>query len=299
MGIGYLRDMRAARARLTALERRYLQSSHYGSIEYAVHGAGPALLMSHPLFGGFDAGLGLVTTYVGEGFRVIAPSRFGYLGSTLAPGASPAGQADAYALLLDELNVDRAVMFGYSAGGPSTIQFALRHPDRTSALVLMASALPGKAGRPPRAVMQLVVSVDLPFWLWQRYLPTTLARLVAAKDLRFTPEQWATVRETQASMLPVSVRTKGVLFDLYVSSPSVQRVPLENIDVPTVVLHAKDDPLSAFGNAVRAVQRIPGARLVSADTGGHLLLGSEARVREEFAALTVDSGQVREDLEPG
>jgi hypothetical protein len=41
------------------------------------------------------------------GVRVIAPSRFGYFGSTLPTDASPADQADAYALLLDHLGVDR------------------------------------------------------------------------------------------------------------------------------------------------------------------------------------------------
>jgi 2-hydroxy-6-oxonona-2,4-dienedioate hydrolase len=39
----------------------------------------------------------------GPGFRVIGPSRLGYFGSTLPKDASPADQADAYALLLDHL----------------------------------------------------------------------------------------------------------------------------------------------------------------------------------------------------
>src|SRR5664279_200995 len=55
---------------------------------------------------------------------------------------------------------------------------------------------------------------------------------------------------------------------------------------PTVVINAKDDPLSAFDNAAWAAQRIPGAKLVTAATGGHLLLGNEQRVREEVAALS-------------
>jgi len=50
--IGYRREVRAARARLAGLERHYLHSAAYGTIEYAQHGAGPALLISHPLFGG-------------------------------------------------------------------------------------------------------------------------------------------------------------------------------------------------------------------------------------------------------
>jgi pimeloyl-ACP methyl ester carboxylesterase len=216
--IGYRRDIRAASSRLAGLERHYLHSTADGTIEYAEHGDGPALLFSHPLFGGFDAGIGLSQTYVGDGVRVIAPSRFGYLGSTLPPGASPAGQADAYALLLDELGVGRAVVFGCSAGGPSTIQFALRHPERTTALVLMASALPGTSSRPPKPLMQLLVGSDFAFWLVQRYLPAQLDGLVVAKNLRLSPEQRATVRQTEAEMLPVRPRRHGVLFDIYISN---------------------------------------------------------------------------------
>jgi hypothetical protein len=45
---------------------------------------------------------------LGEGFRVISPSRFGYFGSTHQPTATPADQADTYAILLDHLGIDRA-----------------------------------------------------------------------------------------------------------------------------------------------------------------------------------------------
>ena len=53
---------------------------------------------------------------LGERYRVIAPARFGSFGSTLPPNATPADQADAYALLMDHLGIDRAAVIGYSAG---------------------------------------------------------------------------------------------------------------------------------------------------------------------------------------
>jgi pimeloyl-ACP methyl ester carboxylesterase len=48
---------------------------------------------------------------------VIAPSRFGYLGSSLPAGATPADQADAYAVLLDALGIERTAVVGCSTGG--------------------------------------------------------------------------------------------------------------------------------------------------------------------------------------
>ena len=76
----------------------------------------------------------MVATDVGGDVRAVAPSRFGYFCSQLPPRATPALQANAYVALLDHLGVDRTVVVGHSAGGPSAIQLALRHPDRVSAL---------------------------------------------------------------------------------------------------------------------------------------------------------------------
>jgi len=49
----------------------------------------------------------------------------------LPKNGSFAAQADAFADLLDEMNIGKVTAVGISAGGPSTLQFALRYPDRT------------------------------------------------------------------------------------------------------------------------------------------------------------------------
>jgi 2-hydroxy-6-oxonona-2,4-dienedioate hydrolase len=147
----YRRDIDAASRRLAGRERRLLRDPRFGDIEYAEWGEGPPMIVCHPLFAGFDAGAGLAETYIGGSHRFIAPSRFGYLGSFLPPAAKPSDQADAYALLLDALGIDRVALFGFSGGGPSAIQFALRHAERTTALILMASASRARRGPSPRS----------------------------------------------------------------------------------------------------------------------------------------------------
>lgn len=283
---GYRRDIEAARRRLADCERRILRDSRFGDIEYSEWGQGPAMLLSHPLFGGADMMTGFAGTYIGAGHRFVAPSRFGYLGSSLPPAAMPADQADAYALLLDRLGIDRAAVFGYSGGGPSAIQFALRHADRTTALILMASALPGKAGAPPKAVAQAFFGSDRLFWILKSCAPSLFARILGMpKGFRPTPGERGRIEQTMDSLFPIHPRKRGVLFDLYVSNPDVQAYPLEQISVPTLIINAKDDGLSAFGNAARARGRIRRSKLVAIDRGGHLLLGSEDRIKEEIAAF--------------
>lgn len=230
---GYRRDIDAARRRLADCERRILRDARFGDIEYTEWGEGPPMILSHPLFGGFDMMTGFAGTYIGSGHRFVAPSRFGYLGSSLPPAAMPAGQADAYALLLDTLGIDRTAVFGYSGGGPSAIQFAFRHAERTTALILMASALPGKAGAPPKALAQALFGSDRLFWMLKSYAPSLFARILGMpKDFRPTPGERERIEQTMDSLFPIHPRKRGVLFDLYVSNPDVQTYPLEEISVP-------------------------------------------------------------------
>ncbi|MEQ8694539.1 MAG: hypothetical protein RIC85_04360 [Gammaproteobacteria bacterium] len=72
-------------ARAQANTRLFGQSSvieaNAGALEYAVVGNGPLLMMIHGTGGGFDQGLLFASNLRQRGFRIVAPSRFGYLGS--------------------------------------------------------------------------------------------------------------------------------------------------------------------------------------------------------------------------
>ena len=69
-----------------------------------------------------------------------------------------------------------------------------------------------------------------------------------------TPEERGRIEQTMDSLFPIHPRKRGVLFDLYVSNPDVQTYVLEEISVPTLIINAKDDGLSAFGNAAQAAR---------------------------------------------
>jgi pimeloyl-ACP methyl ester carboxylesterase len=71
---------------------------------------------------------------------VIAPSRFGYLGSSMPVDATPEHQADALVALLDALDIDQVDVSGESAGATSALQLALRHPERVSHLAVPRSS---------------------------------------------------------------------------------------------------------------------------------------------------------------
>src|SRR5689334_698573 len=76
----YRRDIRNAYDHLESLERQIVETD-YGPIEAAIHGDGEPVLVIHGISGGFDQGLGIAESSLRDGYKVIAPSRFGYLGT--------------------------------------------------------------------------------------------------------------------------------------------------------------------------------------------------------------------------
>ncbi len=109
----------------------------YGPVEYAVRGEGPVVLIAHGGPGGYDQALLLGELFRKNGFKVIAPSRPGYLGTPLQFGKTAAEQGDFMAALLDVLNISEAIMVGVSGGGPASYQLAQCHPEKVKALLVI------------------------------------------------------------------------------------------------------------------------------------------------------------------
>jgi len=283
----YRSDLNGARARLAAVERHVI-STPWGAVEYAERGEGEPVLVVHGIFhtcvGGLFSVRDLFTSH-----RLIAPSRFGYLGSSLPPNATPAGQADAFAALLEALDLARVDVVALSAGATSALQLALRHPDRVKHLAVLVGNLPGS----PTAVVQpfsvKLSNRQLPMWALKTLAPSTMARLVSAvpKEFVMTADDARFVAEFIDSLFPVM--RDGYDFDACVSNADVNTYNLEAINVPTLIVHTKDDRLASHEASKRAAERIPGARFVSLESGGHLMLGQTKIVRDELADFLAES----------
>jgi pimeloyl-ACP methyl ester carboxylesterase len=284
----YRRDIRAARDNLHSAGSQVVETD-CGPIEYAAFGEGAPVLVVHGIFGGFDQGLVIAQGNVGENFRSIAPSRFGYLGTPLPDQPSLAAQADAYTCLLDTLGIEQAAIIGTSAGSTSAIQFCLRHPERCSALVLFSSNLPGEveAGSLPQPVAKAMFKSDFIFWLATTYFASSLRSIMGVPEgFELTPEHEAEVAELMKTILPVNPRSDGALFDMFISNPDINSgYPLEEITAPVLIVNAKDDPLTLYQNAQSATERIPGAKLVTIEDGGHMMLGHEEQIRSEIESF--------------
>jgi pimeloyl-ACP methyl ester carboxylesterase len=275
----YLRDIGRAYERIAGRSR--VIPSPYGDIEFTTGGSGPAVLVIHGSGGGYDQGELIAQAVPGDGFRWIAPSRFGYLRSTFPPGATFDHQAHAYAHLLDQLGVEKVAVVALSHGGPSALLFAALHPQRVSSLTLISCGVAASsdsaqaaANQKGRALMTIFKHDPLS-WGISRLLRRQLMGLMgasAAVVAGLTPGQRELVGQLIDYMNPVEPRSAGAAFDNRAAMPNER---IRAVRTPTLIFHATDDTLQLFRHAEYAAAAIPGARLARFEKGGHLLLAVE------------------------
>ena len=288
-------DMTAARAR--AAQGSVLLATRCGAIEYQEAGSGVPLLVVHGSGGGHDQGMAFEGALAGQGIRVIAMSRFGYLRTPMPADASPAAQADAHVCLLDALGIRRAAVLGGSAGAPSAMQMAIRHPDRVSALVLMVPLAykPGALAdsAPPlapwvEATLMRLIGSDFLFWAGLHVARDSLTKLVLATPpeqvASASPQERARVNAMLDNILPVSARAAGLRSDSVLGKrlgPSA----LASIRAPTLVISTRDDGYGTYASAQYTASQIAGAKFIGFAAGGHTWVGHDDEVRAEIVKL--------------
>lgn len=288
----YHASMAGARARLARGSSVIATSS--GRLEYAVAGRGPPLMMIHGTGGGFDQGLLFADRLRETGHQIIAPSRFGYLRSDFPRDASPAHQADVLAELLDTIDIRRLPVVGGSAGALTAAEFALRHPDRCSHLVLLVPAA-NLTGRDPveftaiqKMAVELVLGSDLAFWSLSTLAPEQMIRTLLATDpallSRVDPEERRRANLILDGLLPIGRKSDGLRTDAFwAGTPSP--TAYEEIAVPSLILSCEDDLFGTADTARRLTDRMPNARLTIWPEGGHIWLGHDADVAREITTF--------------
>jgi 2-hydroxy-6-oxonona-2,4-dienedioate hydrolase len=305
----YLNDISAAKERITTGST--IVNTAYGPIEYADVGQGNPVLAIHGTGGGFDQGLLTAESFLGEDIenthRIIAPSRFGYLKTPMPlsssdSDASPAAQADAYAALLDALGINQKVtVVGASAGALSATEFATKYPDRVSVLVL---AIP--AAWSPESVatesaqigsndfiMNTVLKSDFIMWAFTKVAGDQMLSFVGVpQELQqnMTMQEREDANRLIEMILPVSQRHAGIINDA-TNHQNRQRLPLENIQAPTIIIDAKD--VETFPGSKYTAEHISNVKFVIFETGGHLLIGHA----DEARAVVSEFLQEHETLE--
>ncbi len=287
----FARDLTDARARLVG--RSKTVETSFGTLEYVVMGEGEPVLSVHGAGGGFDQGLEMAGALAGRGYRLIAPSRFGYLRSNLPSNLTTAMQADAYAQLLDRLGIGKVAVVGISAGAWSSMQFAIRHPERCRALVLLVptDSLPAGTSIHGGAVVRAIFNSDFAAWVALKLMPVMpggMTRMMLGTDAAIVhaaePNEKARAQQVLEHLLPVSSRFGGMQFDIETAAAH-GAYTIEKIVCPVLTISAEDDRFGTAGRAKYIAAGVPDGRAIIFPTGGHALVGRYADALREITSF--------------
>jgi pimeloyl-ACP methyl ester carboxylesterase len=265
-----------------------------GPIEYVLKGRrGPVVLFLHGMPGGYNQ----APAEQRDGYRLLAPSRPGYLATPLAAGRTPAQQAKAYAALLDTLGIERVVVMGASGGGPSAIEFSALFPERTTALILLEAV---SQSFPNEGKIMPVLRSDLVYWLSVSTILKTagIKALVAmqipdksnAERVTGDPRKLAEFERAVWSIWPMSKRLVGYRNDL--AQVDDLALPADRVRAPALIVHGTGDRLVPFAHSEKLARQIDGARLHAVAGADHMMPIShreelELVIGEFFSSLRV------------
>jgi 2-hydroxy-6-oxonona-2,4-dienedioate hydrolase len=246
-----------------------------------LHGSGPGATG----WSNFSGNIGVIAD---AGFHVIAPDMPGWGDSDAVATADMDHDVDLLGLL-DALGIERAALVGNSMGGHTAIRFATLHPERITHLVTMGASLGrGSAslfgpGDGPSEGLKVLVRA------YKDASPENMQALV--EIMTFDKARFATPELTRARSEAALARPdhlKNYVEGLPLGAPipiKVDRDAIPSIQVPTLLIHGKDDRVLHYETSLWLLANIPDSRLVLLNRCGHWAMIEHA---DEFNRLVVD-----------
>jgi len=189
-----------------AVLRREIDAGNGLRVNVAASGGGPPVVLLHGFTGSAETWTSL-RKKLEAAFRVIAIDQPGHGRSSSPPDAKRYRLerfSSDLALVFDSMDIERAVLVGYSMGGRAALRFAVDHPDRVAGLILESTS-PGIADSQQRAERRasdanLAADIErdgikpfverweaLPMWDTQQSLPAATRQLIRVQRLLNNP----------------------------------------------------------------------------------------------------------------
>jgi pimeloyl-ACP methyl ester carboxylesterase/DNA-binding CsgD family transcriptional regulator len=260
-----------------AQQIRFCEAPDGVRIAYAVSGTGPPMLVStcwlshlqhdwdSPVWRHFLDEIGQFVTIVRYDERGYGLSDWDVTDHGLE---ARVGDLEAVA---DHAGLDRFALMGMAQGGPPSITYATRHPERVTRLLFYGSYPGAITGFSLGRAEQVEAFAQLIKVGWGRPQHTFRRVFTSMMIPGATEEQMLWLDELQR--VAASAATASDALRQRSVADCVDLLP--GLDVPTLVLHSLRDQMNDFESGRLLATRIPGARLVPLDSDNHILLEGE------------------------
>jgi pimeloyl-ACP methyl ester carboxylesterase len=220
-----------------------------------------------------------------EKFRLITPTRPGYGDTPLNNHRTPSQTANLFRLLLDELQIEQAIVYGISAGGLTAISLAAEYPERVTQLIL-ASAVTKKWLNENDKIYKAAQKIFNPTaerFTWGmvkagfKIFPQLMAKSFYKQFTTNPPHDF---RDEDIQLLASTMKhfrsQEGFLNDI---DQNIAEDELSSIKCPTLIIHSKNDASVPFEHAMHANNLIEDSRLIPLENEwGHLFwIGEDSR----------------------
>ena len=182
---------------------------------------------------------------------------------------SPEGNMDLLVGLMDQFGVAQAVLIGNSAGGTLAMQFALAHPDRVQALILVDPAVYTSGG--PAWVSWIGDSPQM------QHLGPLIVRSIQSNGIQLLTTAWHDPSKITPEIMdgytqPLKVDNwDRALWDFTLASHDTDLTKhLKDFNLPILVITGDDDRVVPTAQSEQLAGELPGASLVVIPDAGHV-----------------------------
>lgn len=180
--------------------------------------------------------------------------------------------ADDVCAVADAAGIERFDLLGISQGSMIGVAFAVRHPDRVRRMALVNGFAAGwNHSNNPDYIERWEAMVTLMRTGWGQDNPAFRQMFTSLFFPHATPQQaeWWNELQRVSATPDNAVKTLRLLGDTNVGSL------LEQVRVPTMVMHCRHDHVIPFEAGRRLASGIPGAKFVVLESENHLILSAE------------------------
>jgi DNA-binding SARP family transcriptional activator/alpha-beta hydrolase superfamily lysophospholipase len=175
--------------------------------------------------------------------------------------------------VVDAAGVERFPLLAISQGCAVAVEFAVRHPERVTKLILYGGYAQGwRLRADARDLEEREAAITLVRTGWGKDTPAYRQMFTSLFIPESTPEQMECLNQLQR--ISTSPENAARLLSSFGDIDVLDRLPL--VRAPTLVMHVRGDARITYGNGRQLAAGIPGARFVTLEGKNHLILEQEA-----------------------